>query len=270
VDLQTTLTYISDQLKLNLGSEPNAVKLLDSYMVKQAEPQVTAFLKKWNGADWESCRERVALISLAYNGGPGLLTTKIGEAIASGNRAEAWFEIRYDLNKNGSYTNRRYREADVFGLYDNPTAPTLDESKQIYRMFTQHRDVILNYENQYSPSGVTDPLTGAGVGTIRDNLGFACATLLGDLASNTNADIANAYSAWLAAGNDPSTFDPTKMFVGDPARGVAVDARQYSMPGVMGTEIASNDIVMAGEGGVFGTTGYARSGVWSCNNAFTF
>ena len=255
-DLQTTLKNIANQLvsDLNLGSEPNATALLDTYIAQKADTQVTTFLKKWTGADWGDCKERIALVSLAYNS-PKYLGNKLGAAIASGNRAEAWYEIRYDSNINGPYASRRYSEAAEFGLYDNATAPSLDESKSVYRMFTAHRDNILGYENQYPPTG-----TGQ---TIRDQLGLACATILGDIAIGTaathNEDIANAYAAWVSGGNDPSTFDPTKLFLGNDL-GTAVDARQYTVPGVMGNEVASNDIVLAGDQGVNAGPGYMLMG----------
>ena len=92
----------------------------------------------------------------------------------------------------------------MFGLYDNATAPSLDESEQVYQMFTSHRDNILGYENQYPP-------TGAGQ-TIRDQLGLACVTIMGDLASNANPDIARAWQAWVDAGNDASTSIPPNSF----------------------------------------------------------
>ena len=199
-------------------------------------------------------KEYVAVMSLYYNveslvpAGGGLAT-----AIINGNRAEAWYEIRYHSNggssKSQGIANRRYRESDMFGLYDNAAAPGLDDAKQAYRMFTSHREDILFYEGRYSPTNIN-----AGSAAISDQLGLACVTILGDLASNANPDIANAYAAWVAAGNDPSTFDPTKLFLGDPGRGVAVDARQYTVPGVMGSEIASNDILV-GEGNANGSGG---------------
>ena len=49
-----------------------------------------------------------------------------------------------------------------------------------------------------------------------------------------------------------------KLFLGDPGRGTAVDATQYTVPS--GVEIDSDDIVLAGDGGVFGTTGYMLVG----------
>ncbi len=93
--------------------------------------------------------------------------------------------------------------------------------------------------------------------TIRNDLAVGTA-------SNPNADIAKAYAAWAAKGY---VLDSTKLFLGDPGRGTAVDATQFLVPVPLvgpGTisleEIDSDDIVLAGDGGVFGTTGYMLVG----------
>jgi len=151
-DLAVTLGYIAGQLSMNLGSEPNATKLLDTYIKQRAEAEVTTFLKNWNGADWIGCRERIALVSLAYNSST-YLGDNLGQAIFEGNRAKAWYEIRYGSNSNGGYASRRYSEADEFDLYD-PGTVTRDEAFAIYRMYTAHRDgtdSITAYEDQYAP-----------------------------------------------------------------------------------------------------------------------
>ena len=209
--------------------------------------------------------ERAAFVSLTYNRGEPAVRAKMKgfyAAVQSGNRAEAWYQIRYNsqttnpLNVNG-IANRRYSESDLFGLLDygvNPAAPGLVESKSIYRMFTTNRTDILVYENTYPPTTGTE---------IKVQLGGAYKTIRDDLAAGTankpNTDIANAYAVWAAKGYDR---DPTKLFLGDPGRGTAVDATQYTVPSVpgLGVEIDSNDIVLAGDGGTFGTTGYMLYG----------
>ena len=218
---------------------------------------------KPNGSSIPFGNERIALIGMLYNGefkpGSGF-RNNLFNALGNNDRATAWYEIRYDTKNRDKY--RAYKEAAAFGLYSDTVDPAqqLEEAKQIYQMFTQHRDTIFKYESQYSPAGTINPLTNTNVGSISPNLGDACSTLLGYIASGTstqNADISNTYLAWVAAGNDPSNFDPTKLFVGS---NNLVDARQYSMPGVMGAEIASNDIVLAGDGGTSGTLGYMLLG----------
>lgn len=122
-------------------------------------------------------------------------------------------------------------------------------------MFTLHHDGILKYEEQYSP---TD--TNAGSTAIADQLNPAKNAILADLANSTNPDIANAYAAWLAAGNSAASFLSTSLYL-DPGRNNAsqsvdpnyvatLDARQY----VNGVEIASNDILI-GEGSSGGAGG---------------
>jgi hypothetical protein len=56
----------------------------------------------------------VSLLSLAYNA-PALIGEKLTKAMWEGNRAEAWFEIRYDwADNNPTFNNgwakRRYSE----------------------------------------------------------------------------------------------------------------------------------------------------------------
>ncbi|MBZ0093916.1 MAG: hypothetical protein K8H75_00860, partial [Sulfuricella sp.] len=147
------ITSIVSQLTLNLGSEPNATKLLDAYITKTAEGQVTNFLTGL-GITWGPTKERAALVSLAYNT-PGLLGIGLARALVDDNRAEAWYQIRYQSNggdsKGQGIANRRYRESDMFGLYDN--APLGEsEARQVYRMYTQHSDPMINYDALYGGS----------------------------------------------------------------------------------------------------------------------
>ena len=111
--------------------------------------------------------ERVAMISLTYNRGAGALTgdpaRNIPEhpvmgAIRDGDRAEAWFQMRYncwgsaDAQFEGGLRKRRFAEAHVFGLYDDPQNVTTEEARGVSRMFQLHRDEIGNVESRH---GVT-------------------------------------------------------------------------------------------------------------------
>lgn len=111
--------------------------------------------------------ERVAMVSLTYNRGAGALTgdpaRNIPEhpvmgAIRDGDRAEAWFQMRYncwgsaDAQFEGGLRKRRFAEAHVFGLYDDPQNVTTDEARGVSRMFQLHRDEIGNVESRH---GVT-------------------------------------------------------------------------------------------------------------------
>lgn len=94
-------------------------------------------------------KERVVLVSLSYNGLINAGTSpSLREAVLSGDRAEAWYEIRYNSNSDEQHTVRRYDESDKFGLYD-PGSTTLDEAYSIYQTYTMHKDAIFAYEDKY-------------------------------------------------------------------------------------------------------------------------
>ncbi len=110
--------------------------------------------------------ERVALVSLTYNRGAGALAGNAGrnvpehpimEAIRDGDRAEAWFQMRYNCwgsrdDMEGGLRKRRFAESQVFGLYDDPSNVGADEARSVYRMFQLHRTEIDRVERGF---GVT-------------------------------------------------------------------------------------------------------------------
>ncbi len=87
--------------------------------------------------------ERIALFSLAYNN-PKLLGPGLGTAIEEGNRAEAWFQIRYGSNGGSSASDgiakRRYYESELFGVFANNNTPTVKEAKDFYRVWQENKD----------------------------------------------------------------------------------------------------------------------------------
>ncbi|OBS10429.1 lysozyme [Acidihalobacter prosperus] len=101
-------------------------------------------LDSWlQGVQIPDSTERAALLSLTYNNliGPGK-SPHLHAAIASSNRAEAWYQIRYNSNggpakSQPGIAKRRYDEAAIFGLYA-PGAVTQAEALQIYQMCTAH------------------------------------------------------------------------------------------------------------------------------------
>ncbi len=111
--------------------------------------------------------ERVAFVSLTYNRGVSAVNTKMQAffaAIGNQDRAEAWYQIRYNSNglQNASdptqgangIANRRYAESDLFGLYEN--APTTEpEARSIFHMYTEHREKIVSYESSFPPAAST-------------------------------------------------------------------------------------------------------------------
>ena len=110
--------------------------------------------------------ERIALVSLAYNRGVGMLNGiprsgvpehAIMDAVRDGDRAEAWFQMRYNCwgsnnEAEAGLRKRRFAEAQVFGLYEDPSNVTPDEARNVYRMYQLHRDEIARVERGF---GVT-------------------------------------------------------------------------------------------------------------------
>lgn len=97
-------------------------------------------------------KERVALMSLYYNN-PSLIGKGPKSAIKNGNRAEAWFEIRYGTNSGSSkgwgIAKRRVAESNMFGLFSNSgTAKQMEkEYRDVYVMYNDNKSEIVVYEN---------------------------------------------------------------------------------------------------------------------------
>jgi len=101
--------------------------------------------------------ERAALFSLCWNA-PSMLGPKLKAAIDSGDRAEAWYEIRYNSLSSSlpeslkpAIAYRRYVEADGFGLYDTDGKASYAEAIETGRMLAAHHERILGYEASYDP-----------------------------------------------------------------------------------------------------------------------
>ena len=96
-----------------------------------------------------------ALVSMVYNGGPELIGPGLKHALEHENRAEAWFEIRYNTNGGESrrkgfgngIASRRVAESDMFGLYNEPLRE--DEIEDINRMLKNHASKIANEERAF-------------------------------------------------------------------------------------------------------------------------
>jgi hypothetical protein len=119
---------------------------------QQPDPRVPA------GFTIPGSNERLALVSLAYQsqlGATDLLGPQLREAIITGNRAEAWYEIRYNSNLDKKHGDRRYREADLFGLYGGNNQPvTEEEAIDMLRTLRVHQDKIDEYEGSHPvPAG---------------------------------------------------------------------------------------------------------------------
>jgi GH24 family phage-related lysozyme (muramidase) len=163
-------------------------------------------------------RERVALVSLAWNtrdGSTTLLGPALLNALQNDNRAEAWYEIRYNSNREQlpGIAKRRFYEADIFSLY-NGQSPTEAEAIQVYQMYTAHRNRILTYEETYGYINGRNGSRGnwvavangdfnAEVGTLQEELQPAADVLLGIHIKDEYRDM---------AGFDPS-FNPLNIQV---------------------------------------------------------
>lgn len=142
--------------RFNGVNDPRIVQVFND-LADRAEGLVNAWLPGIPDSN-----ERLALLSLAYNskverGIPTALGPNLRRAVTNGDRAEAWYEIRYGTNPPGppdrpGIANRRYRESDLFGLYNDAGALTEADAKTAYRMFTRHSPAILGYEAQFSPA----------------------------------------------------------------------------------------------------------------------
>lgn len=126
--------------------------VFDELMTTVYEPLVNS----WLGGIPDS-RERVALVSLAWNNvvKPGD-SQNLRQAIQNGDRAEAWYEIRYSSNSASQAANirdgiakRRYYEADTFGLFDEETPDNDLDAKGAFRTYTRHRVQIDAYDAQF-------------------------------------------------------------------------------------------------------------------------
>ncbi|MFM6407270.1 MAG: hypothetical protein ACKPGT_22395, partial [Microcystis sp.] len=124
--------------------------------------------------------ERATLVSLAFNA-PTLVGTGLRTAINAGDRAEAWFEIRYNSNggtsRSRGIAKRRYIESETFGLYSQSTPPpdfqpTEEDSLKIFRMFNKHERRINHEENEFGAGGTNDAtgLANADITVINQNL----------------------------------------------------------------------------------------------------
>ncbi|GAA6141651.1 hypothetical protein [Hydrogenophaga sp. 5NK40-0174] len=99
--------------------------------------------------------ERLALTSVTYNRGvTAMRGHPLLDAIETGNRAEAWYQLRYNCwGSNAPYEaglrKRRLVEAEVFGLYDDEQNVTPEEAKSVMQMLTLHRDHIQDVEGRW-------------------------------------------------------------------------------------------------------------------------
>lgn len=154
--LQAALDRVMENWHNTRDSDvPQSFRLKNDTAIRKAldalSPSYEARIDTWLDGIPQS-REREALFSLCWNG-PSLLGPKLKAAIEAGDRAEAWYEIRYNSNGNAiaGLANRRYVEAEIFGLYDKTDKASFAEARQAGQMLARHHDAILVYESRYDP-----------------------------------------------------------------------------------------------------------------------
>src|SRR2546427_755361 len=189
----------ADKLSLQLPSELAARALLNAE-ADEKETLLTQSLAT-RGLILGESNERLALLSMVFNGGLGIFGSSLSQskllnALETGNRAEAWFEIRYNTNAESKRTDaasqavtegiadRRINESNLVGLYNEqgPGIPE-DEAKDVLRMYTIHRNDIQTYENQFHSLFLV-----AGANTIQSQLTAAKGPLLALYADGQTID----------------------------------------------------------------------------------
>ena len=96
--------------------------------------------------------ERLALYSLAWNN-PALLGKGLKTAFDNGDRAKAWYEIRYNTNagksKSDGIAKRRYYESEFISPFLNNSSPTASELQNLRSLLYTKGNQINVYERQY-------------------------------------------------------------------------------------------------------------------------
>ena len=101
-------------------------------------------------------QEMAAVASVVFN--RGFLSDGLKSALLAGDRAEAWYEIRYRSNPGNVHgiAVRRYGEADLlFNLYDGAAGPlTKSEAMHAIRTVKANLHAIQDYEGKvHTPAG---------------------------------------------------------------------------------------------------------------------
>lgn len=145
--------------------------------------------------------ERVAFFSLAYNGGDAILGPGLQAAWESGDRAETWYQIRYQSNgdKSLGQAARRMVESDEFNLKTTDHFSQTD-ALLAFRMYTKHENLINNYENVLYKTAVSNAAVKAA--TIATDSGVSL-----DPIAKIGATLAPALSVLEDAYAPGQTFD---------------------------------------------------------------
>ncbi len=172
--------------------------------------------------------EKIAVVSLTYNRGLDTMLTKATDfeaAVAAGNRAAAWFEIRYDMQTaklafQDGIAARRYVESEIFGLFDNDAGiPSETEALRLAEIYAANKPKILSYELKWDPAALTAPFDwaldqfGAEVGTFhfeaRDSIALLSRKYAADLgiAVPVAEEFFAAHGSLVNLSGDGTSFD---------------------------------------------------------------
>ena len=211
--------------------------------------------------------EKAAIVSVVYNRGAGSYQRNMQpfrDAVADGNRAEAWYELRYNAWGSNAAAEpglrkRRVMEAQLFGLYDDPANVGSAEALGVYQTFQLHRDRITEAEAAWGTSldGARatrrDVITLANrdyasiledhgrVPTINEALAPARTRLLADLQREYPEIAPQLTEQAFNAGNiyvDPGRTGARVAM--DPANAATLDATRMRR----GVEVDSNDLLL--------------------------
>jgi len=184
-------------------------------------------------------------------------------AISTDDRAEAWFQIRYQSNGGNNkpgIAKRRYYESELFSLYDEGiTAATISDpdAHKVYQMYAKNRSLILGYERDFGYMvAQAESAYVTSVQTLTESLQPAADYLNSKYVTDTGFTQVNPLSIQVAgdAGgslqgvgtNDPFT-DGNDLLIGSDVAGV-ID----TLNGAGGDDVliggVGNDVLNGGEG----------------------
>jgi len=203
------------------GNQNATFKLNNTQIRKAFDTLVEEYegrVNKWLAGIPES-KGRAVLVSMAWNGwiNKGKCPS-LRKAVVSGNRAEAWYEIRYNTNPTSNtaatrrnFATRHYYESEVFGLYDAGGSGNIGAAaaKQTYAMYTKHRKKILGYENAFG-----EGKTGTGNRREKANSIYKVGNLVKSIEQSFNPAFTYLKTNYLDTLKNPVTIDYRDVQVG--------------------------------------------------------
>lgn len=116
-------------------TENQARTLVNTAIAEDYAPILKAKIGTALYEELANSKELIALLSITYNK-PSDIDVPLVSALKNSNRAEAWYEIRYESNGNNArwLADRRYSESNMFNLYDSVFNE--EGAKEVMRMYT--------------------------------------------------------------------------------------------------------------------------------------